>query len=67
MEKFYVTIEKHYTQVFEIKATDMEEAMEIAEERYENGEFNVRGNDPQAKLMMAEDESGEEATEWVEF
>lgn len=67
MEKFYVTIEEHYTQVFEVKAEDMEEAMEIAEARYNNGEFNVRHNDPQAKLMMAENESGEESTEWVEF
>ena len=67
METFYVTIEEHHTQVFEVQAEDMEEAMEIAEARYNNGEFNVRSNDPQAKLMMAENESGEDSTEWVEF
>lgn len=67
MEKFYVTIEEHHTQVFEVKAEDIEEAMNIAEARYKNGEFNVRSNNPQATLMMAENESGEESTEWIEF
>lgn len=67
MEQFYVTIEEHHTQTFEIQAADIEEAMEIAEKRYNNGEFNVCHNNPQAKLMMVENESGEESTEWVEF
>ena len=67
MEKFYITIEEHYTQVFQVKAEDIEEAMEIAEERYESGEFMVETDEPQVTLMMAEDESGEESTEWVEF
>jgi hypothetical protein len=67
MEKFYVTIEEHYVQTFEVKAEDMEEAMEIAEHRYQNGEFEVVSDEPQATLMMAEDESREESTEWVEF
>ena len=68
MAKFYVTIEEHYTQTFKIEAADMEKAMETAEERYKYGEL-VIGYDgkPNAKLMMVENESGEESTEWVEF
>lgn len=67
METFYVTIEEHYTQTFRLQAEDMEEAMEIAEHKYQSGEFVLETDEPQATLMMAENESGEECTEWVEF
>ena len=66
-QTFYVTIEEHHVQTFEIQADSLEEAMEIAETRYNNGELNVCNNNPQAKLMCAENESGEDCTEWVEF
>ena len=66
--KFKVTIEEHYVQTFEIEATDMEEAMETAEEKYKMGRLVVEHDGmPNAKLMMAEDEFGVETTEWVEF
>ena len=68
MAKFYVTIEEHYTQTFEIEAADIEEAMEIAEDKYTTGELTVDVDTyPTAQLMMAEDESGTDSTEWVEF
>ena len=66
--KFKITIEEHISQVFEVEATNIEEAMEIAEQKYYDGEFVVDNcNTPTAKLMMAEDEYGDEQTEWSEF
>lgn len=66
--KFKITIEEHISQTFEVEAVDIEEAMEVAEEKYDNGEFVVDNcNAPTAKLMMAEDELTGEMTEWTEF
>ena len=65
--KFKITIEEHISQTFEVEAIDIGEAMEIAEGKYNNGEFVVEPSTPTAKLMMAEDEYGIETTEWVEF
>lgn len=65
--KFKITIEEHISQTFEVEAADIEEAMEIAEEKYNNGEFVLEPGELTAKLMMAEDEDGIETTEWVEF
>lgn len=64
---FKITIEEHVTETFEVEANDLEEAMEIAEEKYHNGEFVLEPGEVTAKLMMAEDEYGAETTEWVEF
>lgn len=66
--KFKVIIEEHISQAFEVEATDLGEAMEIAEQKYNAGEFVVDAfNAPTAKLMMVEDEYGAECTEWKEF
>ena len=65
--KFKITIEEHVSQTFEVEATDIGEAMEIAEEKYNNGEFVLEPGELTAKLMMAEDEFGTECTEWEEF
>ena len=66
--KFKIIIEEHISGVFEVEADSMEEAMEIAEEKYKYGYFVVEPDGcPTAKLMMAEDESTGEATEWTEF
>ena len=67
MKKFRITIEEHISQVFEVEATDLGEAMEIAEQKYHEGEFVVEPSTPTAKLMMAESEDGAEYTEWEEF
>ena len=68
MSKFKIIIEEHISQTFEVEATDIGEAMEIAEQKYDAGEFVVDVfNAPTAKLMMAEDEYGVECTEWTEF
>ena len=66
--KFKVTIEEHISQAFEVEAMDISEAMEIARQKYNDGEFVVDSYIvPTARLMMAEDEYGAECTEWEEF
>ena len=66
--QFEITIEEHHTGVFYIEANDIEEAMQIAEDKYKAGKLIVeRDGHPTAKLMMAEDTLTGEATEWEEF
>ena len=68
MKKFKIIIEEHISGTFEVEAEDMEQAMEIAEDKYKMGEFVVESDGyPTAKLMMAEDEETCECTEWEEF
>lgn len=64
---FKVAIEEHINQIFEVEALDLEEAMQLAEERYYKGEYVLDGEaNISARLMSAEDENGD-FTEWVEF
>lgn len=63
--KITVIIEEHIGQAFEVEADTLEDAMEIAEEKYRTGEFVLDNTNVTAKLMMAENEY--EATEWEEF
>lgn len=64
---FKVAIEEHINQIFEVEASDLEEAMQLVEERYYKGEYVLDGEaNVSAKLMSAEDENGD-FTEWVEF
>ena len=65
--KFKITIEEHISQEFIVEAEDIEEAMEIAEQKYHEGEFVVEPGLPTARLMQAESEDGAECTEWEEF
>lgn len=65
--KFKITIEEHISETFEVEATNIGEAMEIAQEKYRKGEFVLEPGEVTAKLMMAEDEYGVECTEWEEF
>lgn len=64
--KIKVVIEEHISKEMEIEASDMNEAMEIAEELYYNDKFapEVPG-EVSCKLIYAND--GEHDTEWIEF
>ena len=65
-KKIKVIIEEHISQEFIVEASDIDEAMDIAEQMYYDGEFVVDAfNAPTAKLMYADD--GENQTEWTEF
>ena len=64
---FKVTIEEQVSETFEIEATDIDEAMEIAEEQYNNGTIVLDSGNLVAKLMMAEDEKTGECIDWTEF
>ena len=66
MRKIKVTIEEHISQTFEIEADTVEEAMQIAEDKYYNREFVLENSCVTAKLMSAADGNGD-CTEWMEF
>ena len=63
--KFTVTIEEHISQPFEVEADTLEEAMEIAEDKYYSGDYILDNANVTARLMMAENDY--EVTEWEEF
>lgn len=64
--KIKVIIEEHISDEFIIEADSIEEAMQIAEEKYYDGDFVVDTfGIPTCKLMCADD--GERLTDWVEF
>ena len=67
MKKFKIIIEEMVSQEFEVEANDMDEAMEIAEEKYYNGEFVLDPGELVAKQMMGVDPEEDEVTEWTEF
>ena len=63
--KITVTIEEHISQPFEVEADTLEEAMQIAEDKYRRGEFVLENPCVTKKLMMAENDY--EVTLWEEF
>ena len=67
MKTFKITIEETVSETFDIEAETIEEAMEIAENDYNNGFLILEPGNLVAKQMMAEDEETNETTEWVEF
>lgn len=64
---YYVTIEELVSKKFKIDAHSIEDAMNIAEQRYNQGEFVLEPGALTAKQMFAENENGTEVTEWIEF
>ena len=63
--KITVTIEEHISQDFEVEADTLEEAMEIADDKYYSGDYILDNANVTARLMMAENDY--ESTEWEEF
>lgn len=66
MKKFIIAIEETVVQNFEVGAETLEQAMEIAEEKYNNGEFVLEPGEICFR-QMAVVKSDEEMTEWTEF
>ena len=66
MRQIKVTIEEHISKTFEIEADTIEEAMQIAEDKYRSGEYTLENSCVTARLMSADDGNGD-CTEWVEF
>lgn len=62
-----VTIEETVTEEFEIEATTMEEAEEMAREKYEKGEFVLEPGNLTSALMEVRAEDGSFCTDWVEI
>lgn len=66
MPKYTITIEEMVSENFEVEATTADEAMEIAERKYRDGEFVLEpGN--LVCTQMAITDPDEEATEWIEI
>ena len=67
MKKFKIVIEEMVSEEFEIEAETLEEAMDIAEEQYNNGTIVLEPGNLVSKQMMVEDVDTGECTEWTEF
>lgn len=66
MPKYTITIEEMVSENFEVEAATADEAMEIAERKYRDGEFVLEpGN--LVCTQMAITDPDEEATEWIEI
>lgn len=64
--KYIITIEETVAKDFEVEANDAEEAYEIAEQKYNSGEFVLDPGECQFK-QIAITKPGNECTEWREF
>lgn len=64
--KYTITIEETVAKDFEVEADSAEEAYEIAEQKYESGEFVLDPGECQFK-QIAITAPNDEATEWKEF
>lgn len=62
-----VTIEETVDQDFEVEASSMEEAEDIAREKYHNGEFVLEPGELTACQLMAQCEEIGEYGDWVEM
>ena len=67
MKDFLISIEEHICKDFHVEANNIEEAMEIAEDKYKKGEFVLDPGEVQAKLMMVHEPETNEFAEWKEF
>ncbi len=64
MKKFIIAIEESLVQEFEVSAENCFDALEIAERKYNSGEFVLEPGEPQFRQMAS---VGDEPTEWMEF
>ena len=64
MKKFIITIEEMFANEFEVLAENSFDALDIAEQKYREGEFIVKRRQPRFKQVAS---VGDEPTEWMEF
>ena len=62
MKKFKITIEETISEEFEVTAESEEEAAEIAEKKYNNGEFVLEPGNLTGKRLSVND-----SDKWTEF
>ena len=68
MKTYNVTIEVTGCKTFDVTAEDMDQALEIARENYNNETFIITAEDMDGDAqIMAEEEDGEESTEWTDL
>ncbi len=65
--KYIVTIEETVSQNFEIEASDIENALKIAEKNYKNGKFVLEPGNLIYKQICAESSDGTDSVDWYEF
>ena len=66
MQIYKIAIEETVVEEFEVMANSAEEALEIAEEKYQDGEFVLAPGEVQHK-QMAIIEPATEISQWVAF
>lgn len=64
--KFLVTIEELISENFEVDAETVEDAIEIAKEKYNNGKFVLEPGNLVSK-QMAIVSNNNELNDWIEF
>lgn len=64
-KKYLIVVEESINSNLEIEAESAEDALEIALERYRNGEFIADEVEIYDVQMIATSEDGEEETEWI--
>lgn len=67
MRKFQITIEETVSQTFEVEAESIDEAMLIADDKYDSGEFVLEPGELVDKQMKGYDPETDEDTSWVQF
>lgn len=63
---YQITIEELISEDFEVQANSIQEALRIAEDKYNNGDFVLSPGELVCKQISARDEEGE-AVDWYEF
>lgn len=67
MRDYKIVIEEVINKAFWIEASSAEEAMEIAERKYKEGEFVLDGDSAVSYKQMCIDHPEDEQTEWTTF
>lgn len=67
MRRYIVTIEETCSDDFCVEANSLQDAMRIAKEKYNSGEFVLEPGNLLSKQMQCTCEETNEDSEWMEF